>query len=185
MSREKYLHDETSIGGRMHTYRKKKDFSTIELAQLIEISQGTLSGIENNVSAPRADTFQKIVLHTDLNVAWLLTGNGEMLIGSEKNTAEREPDTAHSLLDVILESQNPVLKRAIMANLEAFSGTVKTEERLENLEKQVAELTWIAQQQSRAATDRRQTTGIGPDGIERRSGEDRRRPHGSNNGGHN
>ena len=167
----------------MHSYRKKKGFASIKLAELIEISQGTLSGIENNVSAPRADTFQKIVRHTDLNVAWLLTGKGEMLTDVANNTESRQPNPAHDMLDVVLNSQNQVLKRAIMANLEAFSGTVKTEVRLENIEKQVEELTAIVQQQSRAATDRRQTSGVSPNGIEQRSGEERRGRTRGDNGG--
>ena len=38
-------------------------------------------------------------------------------------------------------------------------------------------------QQIRAATDRRQLSGVSPDGIERRSGEDRRGKTGKDNGG--
>lgn len=37
-----------------------------------------MSDIENNKSLPSADTIAKLYQHTDLNIIWLLTGEGPM-----------------------------------------------------------------------------------------------------------
>ncbi len=64
------------LGSRLRQWRKTLPLKSFELAKLIKISQGSLSDIENNKSLPSADTIAKLYQHTDLNVVWLLTGNG-------------------------------------------------------------------------------------------------------------
>lgn len=86
------------------------------------------------------------------------------------------------LLEIFESTAAAKYQRAIMTHLEVFSEAIKTEARLEQLEKQVAELTSIGQKQSRSSNDRRRTPGISPDGIEKRSGEDRRAQRAVNNG---
>jgi len=172
-----------TISGRIIYIRKSNVLTQDEFAQKLNTSKGNISSWETGAYQP---SFDKLVLISELfpvNSDWLLHGRGQML-SDEKDDGTKKPDPAHDMPDVILESQNPVLKRAIMANLEAFSGMVKTEERLEHLEKQVAELTAMVQQQSRMATDRRQIASTSPDGIERRLGKDRRVHYDASDGDH-
>jgi len=67
------------IGKRIRSYRKEKGLKVKELAQIIGISQGSLSDIENEKTKPSADTLSSIVRNTDINPYWLLTGKGPML----------------------------------------------------------------------------------------------------------
>ena len=67
-----------SIGTRIRKYRFHKRLKVRELAGIINISQGSLSDIENENTKPAADTIISIVKNTDINPYWLLTGEGEM-----------------------------------------------------------------------------------------------------------
>lgn len=44
------------------------------LAELIKISQGSLSDIENGKSDPSAKTILGFILYTDIDLIWMLTG---------------------------------------------------------------------------------------------------------------
>ena len=61
-------------GPRIKKWRKGIPMKSYELAKLINISQGSLSDIENNNSNPSAVTIVKFYLCTDINLAWMLTG---------------------------------------------------------------------------------------------------------------
>jgi transcriptional regulator with XRE-family HTH domain len=67
-----------NLGTRLRQWRKTLPLKSFELAQLIKISQGSLSDIENNKSLPSADTIAKLYLYSDLNIIWLLLGKGPM-----------------------------------------------------------------------------------------------------------
>ncbi|MEW5803890.1 MAG: helix-turn-helix transcriptional regulator [bacterium] len=67
-----------SIGDRIREYRKAKGITVWYLAKIINISQGSLSGIETNKTKPSADTLQSLYLHTDISFHWLMTGEGPM-----------------------------------------------------------------------------------------------------------
>ena len=62
------------LGDRLRRWRKSIPMKSFELAKLIQISQGSLSDIENNKSLPSADTLAKLYLKTDINIIWLLVG---------------------------------------------------------------------------------------------------------------
>ncbi len=65
-----------AIGKRIKGFRAKKGLKVRELSEMIGISQGTLSDIENEKTKPSADTLSLIIRHTDINPGWLLTGHG-------------------------------------------------------------------------------------------------------------
>jgi len=54
--------------------------NVMDFSKLLDISQGSLSGIENNKSKPSSDTLDSMVRNRDINLAWLLTGGGEMTV---------------------------------------------------------------------------------------------------------
>ena len=80
------------IGTRLKEYRKIKGIRTItSFSEIIGISQGSLSDIENEKTLPSADTLQKIVQITDINAHWLLTGKGSIsreMKGEEEETIQ-------------------------------------------------------------------------------------------------
>ena len=66
------------VGDRLREWRKKGGLKLIELGEIINTSQGSLSDLENNKSLPSADTLSSLHRNTDLNLIWLLTDTGKM-----------------------------------------------------------------------------------------------------------
>ena len=97
---------------------------------------------------------------------------------------------AVELLARIYQSKNADVIRAIFANLQVFSATVEQAEQIATLKQDIDDLRDLIKkhanlhayygQDRRSGHDRRQAPGSSPTGIERRDGEDRRRP--GNNG---
>jgi transcriptional regulator with XRE-family HTH domain len=66
------------IGHKIREYRLAKKLTVKKFAEIINISQGSLSDIENEKTKPSADTIVSITRNTDINPLWLLTDEGEM-----------------------------------------------------------------------------------------------------------
>lgn len=81
----KKIHHVENIGARFQEWRSAKGIKAIEIAKSIGISSGSLSDIENDKISPSAKTLAKISRYTDINLYWLLTGEGPML--RESSTA--------------------------------------------------------------------------------------------------
>ena len=102
----------TMVGTKIRRWRKLIPLKSFELAQIIKVSQGTLSGIENNKSLPSADTLAKFHLNTNINILWLLTGKGpmtkqensdrndhEILTNKKEGDAPAEPNELEKLVE--------------------------------------------------------------------------------------
>ena len=63
-----------SIGERIRIWRKERGMKAKELAEKLEISNGSLSEIENGKTRPSALTLASIHLNTGMNVGYVLTG---------------------------------------------------------------------------------------------------------------
>jgi len=68
-----------TMGQRLRAFRKSKNLKGFQFAKKIGISQGSLSEQENDISLPSAKTLKGLCLKTDINIHWLLTGQGKML----------------------------------------------------------------------------------------------------------
>ena len=66
-----------ATGRRLRSYRKSLGLNVISFARKIKISQGTLSELENGISAPSAYTLASLCQHTDIDIVWLLAGKGK------------------------------------------------------------------------------------------------------------
>lgn len=65
-----------------------KSISAGELAAQLEVQRSNISHVLNGRNMPGAAFIEKLLLSfPDLNARWLLTGNGEMLMEGESNTA--------------------------------------------------------------------------------------------------
>ena len=73
-----------NLGERLRCYRKKKRLTGNALSNLIGISQGSLSDIENGKTTPSSKTLENLIRNTDLDVAWLLTGESSETGEKEK-----------------------------------------------------------------------------------------------------
>jgi len=67
------------IGARLKMWRKSKKLKGREVIKMIEVSQGSFSDLEHEKSFPSCKTLSNLHIYTDLNIIWLLTGDGEML----------------------------------------------------------------------------------------------------------
>ncbi len=84
------------INKRFEEYRLIKGLKVKELADIIGISQGSLSDIKNEKTDPKAETIEKFALNTDVNPIWLLTGKGPMTISKQHQAvAESKKDYYH------------------------------------------------------------------------------------------
>ena len=76
MSRNK-IDDPKTIGARLRYYRESINKTGMELSEIVGISQGSISDIENNKCQPSTKTLVTLIRTTDINIEWLLTGEGK------------------------------------------------------------------------------------------------------------
>jgi len=77
-----------SVGGRLKYWRKVSKLRLVDVAALISVSQGSLSDLENDKSLPSATTLTGLCQKSDMNICWLLTGQGSMVSKDEKLNVE-------------------------------------------------------------------------------------------------
>lgn len=75
------------LGDRLRQWRKASGYRIIKLAEIISISQGSLSDLENNNSLPSAETIAKLHRYTDIDIFWLLFSEGTMKKGKTSAAA--------------------------------------------------------------------------------------------------
>lgn len=78
----------TTVGGRLKYWRKVSRLRLVDVAGIIQVSQGSLSDLENDKSLPSAITLTGLCQKTDMNLYWLLTGEGSMVSKAERFQAE-------------------------------------------------------------------------------------------------
>ena len=78
----------TTVGERLKYWRKVSRLRLVDVAALIQVSQGSLSDLENDKSLPSATTLTGLCQKTDMNLYWLLTGEGSLVSKEERFQAE-------------------------------------------------------------------------------------------------
>lgn len=70
----------TAINDRIIAVRKNKQLNQKEFSEIVKIARSTLSEVENGKNRPSTDLIVGIAnSFKDINIDWVLTGNGEML----------------------------------------------------------------------------------------------------------
>lgn len=118
LSMKKNLHTDI-IGDRLKQYRLSKGFNVVDFSKILSISQGSLSGLENNKSKPSADTLANLVLYTDIDIKWLLTGESELKASSNSDVVQYEHPVEAQYMKLIKEFKNKGL--ALELNMELVS----------------------------------------------------------------
>lgn len=81
-----------TLGGRIKAFRKSKKLSGEELGAVIGVGRGQVSTIENDKSLPTLEGCIRLSnAYPDLDVNWLLTGKGEMLVSEEQANGDCWP----------------------------------------------------------------------------------------------
>jgi transcriptional regulator with XRE-family HTH domain len=134
----------STFGERLRFFRKAKGLNSNDFAKLLGISQGSLSGLENDKVNTSSETLSNLSKNTNININWLLTGIGNpyKTIDQAENVDPGQsyalgepipvygPDRpnigpAVDLLANILRSGDQVIVQALMANLHAFNRAVE------------------------------------------------------------
>jgi len=105
MSRKKVTHT-NNVGARLREWRIEQKFKVFQLADIIGISQGSMSNLENMKTTPSADTLAAFDRYTNINISWLLTGEGPMIKTEHPHfdeSSSRIPDSNLSIDSDLLE----------------------------------------------------------------------------------
>jgi transcriptional regulator with XRE-family HTH domain len=115
------IEEQKSTGTRLRAWRKSVPLKLMQLSKLIKVSQGSLSDLENDKSMPSATTLANLSTYTDLNIFWLLTGNGPV---SRKLAPEMEKSTEQSRLyeDFMFMMQDRKLKVIVDQVISLYRG---------------------------------------------------------------
>lgn len=78
------------LGKRLKQFRKTKNLTQQEFADIIRTSQGFLSEIESNKKLPGAEILISLKKHFDIDINWLLTGQIYVSENAEKRVIQEE-----------------------------------------------------------------------------------------------
>jgi len=118
------------IGSRIRRYREFKKLKGIELSKILDISSGTLSDVENNKNSPSADTLSKFIKETDINIDWLLTGEGDMV----KSICAETADPYEVRILGMLRGMDDDTKRRVEADIQEKELLMKLRKQVEDKE---------------------------------------------------
>jgi len=93
----------SSMGGRLKAWRKSLSLRLTDVSKMIDVSQGSLSDLENDNCMPSATTLTNLCLYTEMDIYWLLTGK-------EIDDVKTEGDSGLSQKYSALISQDQELK---------------------------------------------------------------------------
>jgi len=93
MSRKQIPLDDKTIGGRLRLFREKIPVNTNVFSELINISRGSLSDMENNNRLPSAKAIKNLCQLSDINIYWLYTGEGKMTRASKNEAGKSGKDS--------------------------------------------------------------------------------------------
>ena len=91
------------MGGRLKAWRKSLSLRLTDVSKMIDVSQGSLSDLENDNCMPSATTLTNLCLYTEMDIYWLLTGK-------EIDDVKTEGDSGLSQKYSALISQDQELK---------------------------------------------------------------------------
>jgi transcriptional regulator with XRE-family HTH domain len=93
-----------TIGDRIKSVREKNNLSTISFAKTLEISQPSLTGLENNKSEPRAKTIIALIEKFGVDPNWLLTGKTTHVIQNPTalKIGQIADSLSHEILNILL-----------------------------------------------------------------------------------
>jgi transcriptional regulator with XRE-family HTH domain len=92
------------IGENVRRLRKLNQYNQVEFANLIGVSQGSLSDIEAGKSKPAMDTVVSIHEKLGCSIEWLLTGKGN------KNLTDSENDKSTNYFSKLTPLEDQVVK---------------------------------------------------------------------------
>jgi len=128
------------IGNRIKLVREHSGLKQNSFARSIGISQSYLSELLNNAKMPSQTILIAISLRYAINLNWLLTGEGEMLLTREaKECPSGATDIVTEKILIMLEDLDEEEKRDVLKYLDKAKHKKKLEERIKQLEARLDE----------------------------------------------
>ncbi len=112
--------DYAGIGPRIRIARKLTGLLQAEFSKKLDINPSTLSDIENSKHLPRIDFLCKMVSAFNVNINYILSGNGEPLLSSVNKLEiffEDNPfgDSTEDIIDILeFMKKSPLFFRAVI-----------------------------------------------------------------------
>jgi phage repressor protein C with HTH and peptisase S24 domain len=104
-------------GDRLRIFRETIGANQSEFAQVLDVAPSFISGIERNTKAISRDLIERLLNKYNININWLLTGEGAMLrtalvpagqeLAKQETALENAMGTGHKRLPVYRESELP------------------------------------------------------------------------------
>lgn len=105
-----------NLGDRLAKARKALKFNQIEFAEKLNISERTLRDYEKNKFPVDSNVLEKLIKLFNLNLHWLLTGEGDMLLTSKDKTPQQEDLNLIPEIKDLLEDLKHAADKAINLN---------------------------------------------------------------------
>jgi len=131
------------IGQRFKAWRKSKKLTQQGIATKTASSSGYISEIEQGKTRPGSNFLVSLSREFDVNLHWLLTGDGESEVGSTIKPVSGDPPELAELLEgarKVLTSGNPIAFDALERNIRYFSHAIEVEKRLQEMEAKLADI---------------------------------------------
>jgi len=128
------------IGFHIKKIRKEKKMSQQSFADKLSTSSGHISDIENGKKIPGGSFFISLKREFNVNINWILTGQGSPYIIGEDGKLDADPEV-NELLDMtraVIKSDTGYA-RSLKANIRSFHDAVETQSRLDKLEQRIME----------------------------------------------
>lgn len=133
---------EITSGQRLIVLRRKLGLSQQKLSEISGVSKSYIGDVESGRSAPSANMVKKIACVTNVNIDWLMTGEGEMFrseqdLGGQINETAGKYDRRVKAFLTLLEGLSDEDRDAILD--EAFA-RAQTAQQIAELRQTVADI---------------------------------------------
>lgn len=137
------------IGARIKQLRKEKSLSQKAFADLLSTSSGYISEVESGKTMPGGNFFISLKRALDVDINWLLTGEGEKYIKEREGSAQAGSPIYNKVgnaldddpaIAELMEMTRAVLKSdtdysdSLATNVRSFFRALKTDKRLSDIE---------------------------------------------------
>ena len=114
-----------TLGGRLKLWRISKGMKGYQLAESVNVSQGSISDIENGRTLPSTRTLTQLVKLEGMDLTWLLTGHQRAAGPSEQSLSQAGNNS--SRLKESLPSASPAKGRAAGPSEQSLGPNMNTE----------------------------------------------------------
>ena len=122
---------EEGVRERLIAFLKFKRVNKSEFAEAIGVSNSYVMNIRNGISPGKIARMKEV--YPELNIEWLITGDGEMLNGAIKQSVEGSNNTAYAGHNMQVSGAPDALQMALCEIAEQRKLTARAQEQIDRL----------------------------------------------------